>query len=449
MDDNQAPKKSRPVTRAISLAARAVLPVLILVGAVALTQWMVSTRPEVTRRPPQETAVPVGTVEVRRAANVPVLKTYGEIVSAARVELRALVGGKVVAVHPNLEVGGLVEKGDVLLTIDDFAYEGALTAARANLAETRAQLAAAEARVALRQSAVTQAETQLELAERDLDRAQRLVERNAVSEQALDERTLIVSQRRQALDQLTNEINVETAGIEQQRAAIDRLEWRVREAERNLDDASLTAPFDGIVVSENVEVGRKVVESDVALTLDRVDAVDAEFTLSDTQYGGLVGEGDALVGREIDVIWQIGDVRRTYRATINRVGAEISAVRGGIQVYARIAPSAETALPRPGAFVEIRLPGRTFPSSVRLASEVVYGGDTVFVVRNGRLEPREVTILARDGAEVIVDGGLVAGERVLATRIPGAGEGLLVEETIRTPAPDASSSRTASESVRR
>lgn len=447
MDTPQEPKVSRPVTRAVGFVAKTVLPILILVGAVAVTQWMVSTRPEVMRRPPQETAVPVETVEVRRAQNAPVLKVYGEIVSAARVELRALVGGEVVSVHPNLEVGGLVREGDVLLTVDEFAYEGALTAARANLAEVRAQLAAAEARVALRQSAISQAETQLQLAERDLDRAQRLVERNAVSEQALDERTLIVSQRRQALDQLTNEIKIETAGIEQQRAAIDRLEWRVREAERNLDDAALTAPFDGIVVSENVEVGRKVVESDVAVTLDRVDAVDAEFTLSDTQYGALVGEGDALVGREIEVIWQIGDVRRTYEATINRVGAEITAARGGIQVYARIAPSADAALPRPGAFVEIRLPGRSFPSSVRLASDVVYGGDTVFVVRESRLEPRAVTVLARDGAEVIVDGGLVAGEHVLVTRIPGAGEGLLVEETIRNTVPEASSSRTALESM--
>lgn len=447
MDDSRTPRRGR-FWAALVFLAKAALPVLVLAGAVALTQWMIASRPEVTRRAPRETAYPVETIEVGRAANVPTLSVYGEIVPAARVELRALVGGEVVSIDPKLAVGGLVQKGEVLLTVDDFAYEGALTAARANLAEAKAQLTAAAARVALKESALAQAGTQLDLATRDLDRADRLVGKGAVTEQAVDQRRLTVSQRRQALDQLSNEITIEKAGIEQQKAALDRLEWRVREAERNLSDTSLKAPFDAIVVSETVEVGRMVNASDVAVTLDRLDAVDAEFTLSDTQYGALVADGGKLLGREIAVIWQTGAIKRRYSAIIDRIGAEISAIRGGVQVYARVTGDGSVPLPRPGAFVEVELPGPTYQGSIRLASEALFDGDHVFVVRGGRLERRNVKVLARDGGSVIVDGELGASEHVLATRVPGAGEGVLVDETVLSVSPEPSTARALGTSVR-
>ena len=44
------------------------------------------------------------------------------------------------------------------------------------------------------------------------------------------------------------------------------------------------------------------------------------------------------------------------------------------------------------------------------------------------MAPREVTSLAIDDGFVLVEGALAPGETLLATRIPEAGEGLLVRE---------------------
>lgn len=415
---------------ALGLIARTVVPVLVLAGAVALTQWMIATKPEVTRRTPEETAYVVETVAVERGTNRPTVSVYGEVVSAARVELRALVGGEIVEVSPSVKVGGSVKAGETLLRIDPFSYEGALVEARANLAEARAEMAAAEARVALKTGALEQVQTQLELGERDLERAQTLVQRQAGTEQSVDERRLLVSQRRQSLDQLTNEIAIENAGITQQAAAIERLEWRVRSAERDLADTALKAPFDGVVQAEEVEVGRRIGENDLAVALDQANAVDVEFTLSDRQYGALVSGADGLEGTAVAVTWRIGETPQTYRAVIERVAAEITSARGGIQVYAHISAEADHALPRPGAFVEVRLPGRSFDNTMRLAAASVYDRDHVFAVRDSRLTRRAVTVLAQDGETVIVDGELAPGDHVLVTRIAEAGEGVLVKETV-------------------
>jgi RND family efflux transporter MFP subunit len=427
------PTSRKRVRTVLGLTAKAVLPVLVLAGAVAFTQWLIASKPEVVRKAPEETAYSVQTVELDRGAHRPTLSVYGEVVSAARVELRALVGGEIVEVSPSVKVGATVAKGETLLRIDPFTYEGALVEARANLAEAKAEMAAATGRVALKSDALEQVQTQLELGERDLERARTLLQRQAGTEQSVDERRLLVSQRRQTLDQLTNEITIEKAGIDQQAAAIERLEWRVRSAERDLADTALKAPFDGVVLEETVEVGRRIGENDLAVSLDQADAVDVEFTLSDRQYGALVEGAGGLVGTGVEVVWRIGETPLRYRATIERVGAEISASRGGVQVYAHLATDGDDPLPRPGAFVEVRLPGRTLENTLRLSAASVYDRDHVFVVRDSRLTRRTVSVLAQDGETVIVDGELAPGDHVLVTRIAEAGEGVLVKETLTPP----------------
>ncbi|MCV0425639.1 MAG: efflux transporter periplasmic adaptor subunit, partial [Roseibium sp.] len=73
---------------------------------------------------------------------------------------------------------------------------------------------------------------------------------------------------------------------------------------------------------------------------------------------------------------------------------------------------------------------------------------TVYVIKDNRLEPREVTSLAIDDGFVLVDGALQAGEALLATRIPEAGEGLLVRE-VKTPAirPETADRQAATDNV--
>ncbi len=412
---------------------QALIAFAILIGAFMGMNTLVATKPDVPKRPIQERSYAVETVTVAQGDYAPDINVFGETTAGREVELRALVGGEVVGVHPNLKAGGHVSEGDVLVAIDRFDYEGAVTEAEANLAEANAGLVESEGRVELERANVLRAREQLEFAQRDLKRAEELVDRGAVTERTVDDRKLLVSQRQQSVEQTQNTLALEEAKVVQQKATVKRLEWRLENAMRQLDNTILSAPFDAIVRTEAAEPGRLVSVNDAVVALYSSDEFEVRFTLSDNQYGRLLAESGTVVDRPVEVIWYLGNAPVTYPAIVSRIGADVASTRGGVDLIATI-DSANAAVPlRPGAFVEISLPDQTYRDSFRIPETAYYGEGTVYVIEDGRLRPRQVDALAIDDGFILVSGDLQSGETLLTTRIPEAGSGLLVNDVAKQP----------------
>lgn len=411
---------------------QALIAFAILIGAFIGMNALVASKPEVPKQAIREKSYPVETLTLQKGDYAPDINVYGETTAGREVELRALVGGEVSQIHPNLKAGGFVAKGDLLVAIDRFDYEGAVTEAEANLAEAHAALVESQGQVVLERANMARAKEQLEFATRDLQRAEDLVNRGAVTERTVDDRRLLVSQRQQALEQAQNTLTLYEAKVEQQKAAVKRLDWRLEDAKRQLENTVLRAPFDAIVRSEAAEPGRLVSVNDSVVSLYAADEFEVRFTLSDNQYGRLVADSGTVVGRPVQVTWYLGTTPVTYQATVSRIGADVASTRGGVELIASI-DSSDAAVPlRPGAFVEISLADETYHDSFRVPETAYYGEGKVYVVKDSRLEPRKVEALAIDDGNIIVRGNLTSGETLLTTRIPEAGKGLLVEDVTST-----------------
>jgi len=414
--------------RAVRIVLKALLPILIVGGAVGAYAKLKATKPQPPKRPQLEKVWPVEAVAIKFTSLKPTLRLYGETVAGRTLDIRSLVAGEVVETGRALREGGIARKGETLLVIDPFDFEGAAVEARARLDEARARLTELRASFKLEQDALAQDQRQLALAIKDLERAKPLAKRGTVSKKLVDDRQVVVTQRTQAVEQRQNNLKIWRAKSAQQKAIIARFEWGVRQARRRLAQTRLEAPFDAYVASVTAEVGRRLgVNDKVATLLDR-NWVEVRFTLSNKQYGRIIGQSGTLVGREVAVNWHVGDAPIAYRARIERVAATISAASGGISVYARIAdPTAPTPI-RPGAFVEILVPDRTYDAVARVPETALYGGDTLYVIRKGRLEPHKVRVVGLDGRSVLVRGNLAAGDHVMRTRLSVPGKGLRVEE---------------------
>lgn len=422
-------KASRsPFLRGGRVLLQVVLMLAVLGGSYAIMNRMIDTQPTREPRPFRANVYSVETVTVTPQANRPKLLLYGEVQAARSVELRPLVSGEIIAVNPRLRAGAYISTGDVLIEIDPFYHRGALAEARANLAQARASLTETQARIVAETEQLQAAEMQLSLAESDFARARSLVSSGAVTEKQVDDRSLIVSQRQQAVSQRRNNQLIEDARRKQQIAAIDSLTWKVQQAERNLESAVLKAPFTGVVNSENAEPGRYVSSSDVVVTLYDDKALEVRFTLTDAQYGRISADSDPLIGRDIKVVWVVGLSSHEYVGQIDRIAAEIASQRGGVEVVARLDPTSSEVQLRPGAFVEINVPDRLYDRSYRVPETALFNGREVFVVEDGKLSRRIVEIAAFDGEDIIVTDGLEAGDEVMTTHLTQADDGIEVRK---------------------
>ncbi len=402
------------------------LPLLILAGSVVGYGVLVKSKKTIEPRKVVEKSWPIKVMPVVIANQTPELRLFGEAVAGRQVDMRTLVAGEIIATGPNFKLGGIIKKGDTLVKVDAFEYEAALEEAQGSLLEAKARLSELNARVNLEIDQLEVARFQLELAQKDFKRAVKLKKQGSISQKGVDDREVTLSLRQQAIAQRTSNIEIERARATQQQATIERLKTSVRRAQRALRNTHLAAPFDAYVARVDGEVGRFIGVNDRVATLIDSQQIDVRFSLSDGQYGRIIADEGTVINRPVRIIWRVGLNQHTFQGKIDRVSAQITANKGGVDVYARLdLRSAKTPL-RTGAFVEIYLKDSTYDKVVRLPETSLYDSRLVYVEKAGRLVERKVKLVGYAGADVLVRGDLNAGDKLLVSRLSAPVDGLLV-----------------------
>ena len=389
---------------------KVVIPLVLIAVAVIGAMRLVATKSDVPAAAPEEKVWVVETSAVAFTDEQPDLVLFGEVVAAREVALRARVGGPVQSVADNFVDGGTVEAGDVLVSIDPFDFEQDVVERRAGLDEAKARRAEMTSAIAVERAMLVEDERQLAITGRDVARRESLVG-NAVSEKGLDEARMTLSRaeaqrlaRRQAISTLE-------ARIEQQAAVIARAEAALARAERALADTALKAPFAGYIAEASAQPGEQLSRGDLLARLIDSGRLEVRFHMSETQFGRAFADAAADAPRGVD-----------------RIDSEIDPASGGVTAFARFTEPSKNAFAglRPGAFVEISVPGRRYRQVARLPATALHDDATVYVVVEDRLQPRAVALERRDGESVLVIGELGEGEQVAVTRFTEIGPGVKV-----------------------
>lgn len=401
-----------------------VLPLALLAVGFGGMSYLYASRPELEPAPPRETVWTVSAVEVERSHRRPVLQAFGEIVAGREVVLRPLVEGLVIEGSDALIEGGEFAVGETVLVIDPFEFER-------RSEEIAAQIRASEAKTAeLKQSLEAQrelsaiTEEMIVVREREIDRRQQLAARQAGSEAALDESRLLLATERYGLASLREMLTTLEAQIAQEAARRDELQVALRRAERDLEQTRLVAPFGGFVTDVEAALGKRLGVGDAVARLIDAERLEVRFNLRVEDFGRLWEDG--LLGRAVTVTWRLGQRAHELDAKVVRVEPAIDIASGGVDVFAELQDVPETIPLRPGAFVEVDIPDRSYDGVVALPADAVFDGRLVYAVRDERLEPVRVEILGRDGRDVIVRGELAEDDRIATTRLAEMGPGLKV-----------------------
>ncbi len=420
--EHAAGREDAPSSSPLHLLARLLLAVLLIAGAIAGWRYMMATAPKHAPRPAKEAVEPVRVMIVKLQDVRPVWTLFGQVVPARSAQLRLPLSGRIAWKAEGLKEGRRVEAGQVLARLDDLRQRAAVREAEAALGEARARLTEMRAQLELEEIAEKNAQEQLDIALRDLQRARTLNRRGALSDAMLDQRRLTASQKRLAHAQRVSNVKALKARIAQQEAALQRLEWALKRARKNLEDTVLTAPFSGTASAVAFETGQQVGPADRLLTVVSSEPPEIRFALSERQYGALRSAGEKLEGRKVRVIWKTTTGPLEIAATVRRVAPEVTAGKGVIHLYAVPDDPQKARWLKAGTFVEVRLPGPLARNAALLPEQAVYDGTRVYAVVDGRLKALPVHLAGHAGDRAVVT-GLKGGEQVIVNRMADPVEG--------------------------
>jgi len=298
----------------------------------------------------------------------------GRIAATDRVEVRARVSGYLDSVH--FKDGAIVDKGDLLFTIDPRPYEAALSRAEGDLAQT---------------------ETRLRLAINNLERARRLYSSKAISEEDFDTRR---TERQQA------------------EAVVVSARATVTQARLNVEFTRIAAPITGrvgrkLVTEGNLATGGEA-QGTLLTSIVSLDPVQIYFTADEQaylRYMRLESAGERTSSRTAPnpVRLRIADEDTwSHEGRMDFVDNQIDEATGTIQGRALV-PNPDLLL-TPGMFAHVLLKGKG-PYEALLIPDAAVGTDQaqrfVYVIDGNDVAKRRKVTLGRwigDSLRIVEEG---------------------------------------------
>jgi RND family efflux transporter MFP subunit len=373
------------------------------------------------------------------------LNASGYVVAQRRAAVASKGTGRLIWL--GVEEGSQVKEGQVIarLESDDLKAltaqsRAALAAARSNRETARAQRdGAAAARDNARaqregaRSALEQAKAEVDDAAAALARERTLFAGGMTAKVALDEAEI---RRRKAEAAYASAGHAVEGAASAARAAEDALaaaesalnssghavasaEAVVRGAEVNASYTEIRAPFDGVVLTKNADIGDMITPVGAA-----ANARAAVVTIADPT--SLLIEADVSetslpkvrVGQPCEVqLDSIPDTR--FPAVVHMVVPTADRAKGTVLAKVRLAALDPRILPEMSAkvaFLERAVAAGETASRVAVSPRAVTtrgGASTVFVVKDGRAQAVAVKAGAALGEFVEIDAGLAGGERAI------------------------------------
>lgn len=361
---------------------------LLIIGlGAAAAMYFLANKPTVSRQKPQAKAAPVDVAVARLSETTATIEAMGTVVPSQKITLRSQVSGKVVHTGEGFTPGGRLDKGQTAVRIDPRDFEIEVDKAQSSLARARADL-------------------RLEQGKQDVARQELDMFRQG-SELAIKETDLAL--RRPQLKQAEAE-------VARARSDLDR-------AELDLSRTRVTAPFNALVMEQNIDLGSYVSSQDSLATLAGTDTywVRASVPVGSLDFLDLKAEG----GSPVRIVSQSGRGEWTGR-TLRLTGEVDEATRMVtlILIVPRPLDQQEDSTPLMlNDYVQVFIQGKTLAEVFSLPRRALRSGQKVWVVDDGQLDIRSVQVVWKDRERVYVRQGLTPGDKIilssLATPVQG------------------------------
>ena len=347
----------------------------------------------------QNAPVAVSVVTVSSSEVRPSREFVARTAPSARADISARIEGEIQEI--NFKEGARVEKGQLLVRLEDTVASATLSQAQAELTASRAELASAT---------------------RNLERGEEVAGKGFLS--AAD------------LDKLQDRFSAAQGRLQTAQAALQK-------AQNNLGYTEIRAPFDGWIGKLNFDVGAVVSPSSGPITEILVtDPIYVGFQVNEADYIGYRRAGEEAASNlasNLELYLTLPDGQRYAAAgVLDFAVAQTDASSGTVAMRAVFPNSASVLVP--GLYVTLHIQGQAGEDRIlvpQVALQETLEGKFVLVVNDQeQVAQRFITTGPRRGAMIVAETGLEVGDRVIVEGMQKVRSGVTVAPVQKLIAPE-------------
>ena len=374
------------------------LPIIIVVIGVIVAVGLASMRKPPEKKPVEVQAILVDAQPIAFEQVDFEVSTQGNVVAKNQTNLTAQVAGRVISISDQFVEGGFFNKGDVLVTLeaDDF-------------------------------------ETEVKLAEAELARRQAALEEEIA-------RGRVAEQEWRSVNNTTPpELGLRKPQLAREQANVKAAAAQLERAKRNLARTQVKAPYDGMVVSRNVDLGQFITSAVNLGEIYSTDVAEVRLPLTDTDLAFVALDSNQTLPVTLSAVvagkfstWQ-GQVVRN-EGVLDQRSRVVYAVVEVNDPYLR--NGVRNGLPlRFGQFVNASITGKQGDNLVVLPRHTLrLDGSVVVVTPKNEVAIRNVEVMRADNENVYISSGLEVSDKVAYSAIPNPYNGMPVRLSSDEPA---------------
>lgn len=324
--------KISPVPVVVTIVAIVCIGLAISYNGQKMAQQANGTKPE----PAKSVAPNVSVINAVPSTYQAYVSGHGEAKAHWALSLKAQVKGEITGMSEQFATGNVVKKGQVLAQIDNTEYLQTVASAKATLAD---------AKLALQE-------------EQDLgNQAKREWQRSGVTQAP------------------SSPLVFRTLQLEAAQATADNAQYALQTAQRDEKNTHISAPFDAVILSRDIDLGTYVSIGDTLATLNSTDKVEISVPLSLSQWQNLASDKSG------EVILSDVATQNQWQGYIARFEQHLDdSSRQRSVVVALDKPFEQVTPLLPGTFLAVQIAGKTLNNVIKLPASAVSQGGLIWYV---------------------------------------------------------------------
>lgn len=397
----------------------------VLLGAFFVTFLLINSRTEEAPSQPREKAWLVDVLSVKQESIRPTLDLFGQVESPEDANLSAAI--EAVVQETLVRDGEAVNKGDLLVVLDDRDAKLTLMQYEADLKEAMAQEKLARKRLQRAKQDFKKEQELMAITQKRYERSSNLAKQGVLSQSDFDAATENLTRQELAVSNAEFKVDETEAELIQLEAKLIRFTALRDKAAIDLERTQISAPFDGVISEVAVSIGDRVRDGDALLRIQNPNSLEIRAQIP-TRYAA--GVRDSLIGgMSVPAVVQMSS--GNFTGNIVRVSGQTREGSGGVDGYVGF-QKAPLGLSL-GATVRVQMELPPQNDVIAVPAEAIYGNDQLFKLTDGRMEMIEVERVGERGLEdgrtlvLVRSEQLIEQDQIVITKLSNAANGLLVK----------------------